>query len=248
MTGVRLQGKVALVTGGGGAIGGAIAQALAAEGARVVVADVSVDGGRQVAADIGGLFLRLDVTDRRSVEEAVGNVVGTFGGIDVLVNCAGLNTRVRFLDLTEADLDLVLNVNLKGTFLVSQAVARRMVERRQGGHIVNIELLSSRRPRRDLTHYQAAKAGVTALPQGTRLELPPHGICVNGIAPGLIETPLTAGNLADPAVRRERLGRIPLGRIGRPEDLVPVVLLLASDESSWMTGTVIVVDGGQLVA
>jgi NAD(P)-dependent dehydrogenase (short-subunit alcohol dehydrogenase family) len=234
----------ALVTGAAGGIGEAIAVALADKGSRVVVADIDEAGALRVAGRIGGLAVRVDIADADSVAAAVAEI----GPIDVLVNNAGVVGGAGPLATLplEALVD-VLRVNVTGTFLMTQAVAAVMIDAGNGGAIVNISSAGSFAPTAGLGHYEASKAAINALTRSAALELAPYGIRVNAIAPGPVETPLTSQAFADPAVRNAWLERIPLGRIATPADLVPIVLLLASPQGRHITGTVLPVDGGQLL-
>ena len=247
---MRLAGKVALVTGGSRGNGRAIALGLAREGADVAVNYVGHEAeARSAVAEIEALgrralAVRADTARGDEVARLVEEVTGHFGRIDVLVNNAGVLTRTPFLELGEAEWDRVLAVNLKGPFLVGQAVARRMVAQGGGGAIVNVSSINQFIASPNLAHYCASKGGVGALTRSMALELAPHGIRVNAIAPGLIETDMNRNDIARDDFREARLARIPLKLIGRPEDLVGVVVLLASDEARLSTGATFTVDGG----
>ena len=235
------------MTGAASGIGLAIATAYARAGAHVVIGDVNLEGAKSAADQLGAECGCLDVTTAASVSDFVARVVDEHGEIGILVNNAGTNTRRALLELPEEEFDRVLAVCLKGTFLMTQAVGRLMVRVARGGAVINVASLGAFQPYPGIGHYEAAKAGVIALTRAAALELAPHQIRVNAIAPGVIETPLTAANLANPEVRSARLSRIPLGRFGRPEDVANLAVVLASDESAFMTGTVVVADGGQLL-
>jgi NAD(P)-dependent dehydrogenase (short-subunit alcohol dehydrogenase family) len=249
----RVEGKVALVTGAGGGIGGAAAAGLAREGAAVLCTDVDAAAVETVAAGIraaGGRATAqaLDVRDRAAVDAAVAACVGEFGRLDVLVECAGISHRSNFLDLDSATWDRIIAVNLTGMFHLGQAAARQMVRQGAngpgGGSIINItsQLAEVTRPER--AAYVASKGGTRSLTQSMAIDLAAHGIRVNAVAPGPTLTGLTRASYTDPDARRATEALIPLGRLGQPEDLVGAVLFLASDESRWVTGSTVTVDGG----
>lgn len=247
----RVAGKRALVAGAGGGIGGAAARALAREGASVVCGDVDRTAALACAAEIvaaGGraVGVHLDVSDRASVEAAVATAVAQLGGLDVSLDSAGISVTASLLDLDPADWHRVLAVNLTGAFHMGQAAARRMVAQGQGGSIITVTSQLAEVGIPDKTAYLASKGGARSLTIGMALDLAPHGIRANAVAPGPVLTGLTRGRFADDETRRWTLARIPLGRIGDPEDLAGAVLYLASDESRWVTGTTLVVDGGYL--
>jgi gluconate 5-dehydrogenase len=189
--------------------------------------------------------VQADVSDAAQVQAMVEQTLATFGRIDILMNNAGAVIRKPFLEIEEETWDRIIDVNLKGVFLVSQAVARHMVARQGGGSIINTSSISAQIAYDDLSHYQAAKAGVYMLTRGMAYELAKHNIRVNAIEPGLIETDLNRARLADPELRARRVGKIPLGRPGQPDDLAGAAIYLASDESAFTTGAAIRIDGGQ---
>jgi glucose 1-dehydrogenase len=248
--GGRLEGKRALVTGAERGIGRAIALGMAREGADVVVLFYRQPGSAEevvtAVRELGrrALAMRSDVSRPDDVRRVVDAAYRELGGLEVLVNNAGILLRQPFLEIPEADFTRILEVNLKGTFLVSQEVARRMVAAGAGGSIVNISSLSAERAAPGLVHYQASKAGVFMLTRGMALELARYGIRVNAIAPGLTLTDLNRDQMTDPVIRAQRIGAVPLGRPGTPDDHVGAAIFLASDESAWMTGASIAVDGG----
>ena len=248
----RVEGKVALVAGAGGGIGGAGAFGLAREGAAVVCADIDAATAEAAAAQIrtaGGrsAALGLDVRDRSAVDAAIAAAVREFGRLDVLLDCVGVSQTAAFLDLDPAAWDRIIAVNLTGMFHLGQAVARQMVRQGGGGSIINVtsQLAEVARPER--AAYVASKGGGRSLTHAMALELAPHGIRVNAIAPGPTLTGLTRDSYADPERRRATIAQIPLGRLGEPEDIVGAILFLASDESRWVTGSTVTVDGGYLV-
>jgi glucose 1-dehydrogenase len=248
----RVEGKVALVAGSGGGIGGAGAAGLAREGAVVLCADIDAAAAEVTAArirDAGGRAnaFTLDVRDRTAVDAAIAAAVSGFGRLDVLLDCAGVSQTASFLNLDPGEWNRVIAVNLTGMFHLGQAAARQMVRQGSGGSIINVtsQLAEVARPER--AAYVASKGGGRSLTQAMALELAPHGIRVNAVAPGPTLTGLTRASYADPERRRATIAQIPLGRLGEPEDIVGAILFLASDESHWVTGSTVTVDGGYLV-
>ena len=239
---MSLQGQVALVTGGGSGIGRASARALAREGARVVVADRNVEGAEAVREAIeqsGGsaLAVAVDVADPQSVQALVDRTLAIYGQIDVLVNCAGIAPRKPVLEMTDEEWRQVIAVNLDGTFYVSRAVARPMVERGSGTLI----LIASDRGIYGLAggaHYSSSKAGVIAFTKSLALELGSRGVTVNAINPGTTDTPLARGTLTDDEWQK-RWTQDPLGRLSLPEDIAEIVLFLAKSGGKFMTGQLI---------
>lgn len=247
---MRLQDKVAIVTGGAQGIGLAIARRFAVEGARLMLADIGEDRGRAAAAELGAAFQACDVGDGASAEALVAATVARYGRVDVLVNNAGILHAAEFLDLAEADFDRVLRVNLKGTFLVGQAAARRMVAQFAAdgsrGSIVNLSSVTARLAIPNAIPYVVSKAGVSQLTNAMAIALAAQGVRVNAIGPGSIATDMLKVMMSDEAARRRILSRTPLGRCGEPEEIAAVALFLASDESSYVTGQTIMVDGGRI--
>jgi glucose 1-dehydrogenase len=247
----RVAGKVALVTGAGGGIGGAGAEALAREGAAVFCTDIDAAAAEATAGrirDASGQAAAqgLDVRDREAVDQAVAAVVRQFGRLDILLECAGSSHRGNSLDLDPPTWDRIIAVNLTGMFHLGQAAARQMVRRGGGGSIINVtsQLAEVARPER--AAYVASKGGGRSLTHAMAVDLAAHGIRVNAIAPGPTLTGLTRASYTDPAARRATEALIPLGRLGQPDDLAGAVLYLASDESRWVTGSTVTVDGGYL--
>ncbi|MBB4920810.1 SDR family NAD(P)-dependent oxidoreductase [Streptosporangium saharense] len=242
------EGRVVLVTGAASGIGRAVAEAFASAGDRVVVADVNRAGADEVAAEIGGLAVTLDVTNPESVSAAVDEVAEKLGPIEVLVNNAGLVAGGGLLvDLPFEVFDTVVSVNFRGTFTVTKTVAAQMIKTGKGGCIVNISSIGARQPTPGMGHYEATKAAVDALTRTGAVELASHGIRVNGVAPGPVHTPMTAGLMENPQAREAWESRIPLRKIATTEDITPLVLFLASANAGHITGTVVQVDGGQLL-
>lgn len=245
----RVDGKVALVAGGGGGIGGAGAEGLAREGAAVLCADIDVAAAEATTARIragGGraIAAALNVRDRSAVDAAVATAVREFGRLDVLLECAGVSGGGGFLDLDYSDWERIVGVNLTGMFHLGQAAARQMVRQGQGGSIINVTSQLAEVARRGSPAYIASKGGGRSLTQAMALDLAPHSIRVNAIAPGPTLTGLTRDRYADPERRSATIAQIPLGRLGDPQDLVGAILFLASDESRWVTGSTVTVDGG----
>lgn len=245
VTDLRLSGKVCLVTGSSRGIGSAIAGAFASEGAQVVITYATRQGeAERIARDIGAVAVRrLDVRDRKNIDEVFSEVASKFGRIDVLVNNAGVNRTDDFDRLTEEDWDLVLDVDLKGVFLCCQAVLPFLPD---GGRIINIGSLSGEYGGPRTPSYAAAKAGVMALTHNLARFLGPRNITVNCLSPGVIENEFTAETMA-PEVREKAQSLLLIKRFGRVEDLTGAAVFLASDESSYMTAQTLSVNGGAWV-
>ncbi len=249
-----LDGKVAIVTGGAGGIGYAIAERFLREKAKVVIADVDTEKGARAERDLARLgdvqFVKADVGRRLDVHNLVAATIDSFGEIDILVNNAGIAHGADFLDVTEEDFDRVLAVNLKGSFLTGQAVARQMVDRVKAGgpagSIVNMSSINAVLAIASQLPYSVSKGGVKQLTKAMALSLAPFGIRVNAIGPGSIRTDMLASVNADPAARERILSRTPLGRIGETAEIAAIAVFLASDEASYITGQTIYADGGRL--
>ena len=242
-----------MVTGAGSGINRAIALRFAEEGAAVVVADVDPGGAEETRSQVraaGGRaeVARVDVRRRDEIDAMVKTALDRFGKIDILVNGAGVESLMPFLDLEEAEWNRVLAVNLTGAFLCGQAVAREMVRAGRGGKILNIASVNAVVSLPNQAHYVSSKGGLLMLTKAMAIELAPHGINVNAIGPGAVETPLTAKSFSDPARREFLRSRIPLNRFGQPRDIANAAVFLASEESSFVTGTILFVDGGRLIS
>jgi NAD(P)-dependent dehydrogenase (short-subunit alcohol dehydrogenase family) len=241
-------GTVALVSGGASGIGRAAAAAWIAAGARVAVFDQSAERLEETAAALGRDRLATvcgDVTEEADCERAVAETLARFGAVDVVLNSAGTGAIGRVWEMDPALWDRVIAVNLRGTFLLTRAATRWMVERRRPGRVVNIASTNASVPTTGHSPYCASKAGVVAFTQVAALDLAPHRVTVNAIAPGPVDTNLTAPLFAMPGAREEFLRHVPLGRIGRADDIAAMALFLASPAAEWVTGQCFYVDGGQ---
>jgi 2-deoxy-D-gluconate 3-dehydrogenase len=257
-----LKGKAAIVTGGAMGIGEAIASRLAEAGASVMIADISQEAANKAVERIKSRDGKASAiyADAGSVEDAskvVQATVDAFGRLDILVNNAGIYPFTPALQMTESMWDKVLGINLKGVFFFAQAAAQQMIQAGHGGKIVNIASIDGLHPTGNLAHYDASKGGVVMVTKSLALEFGPHKINVNAIAPGGIQTPggqaqsaaiLSTVNMPTEELTKAFMARIPLGRMGEPDDIAKVVLFLASSASDYMTGGLIVVDGGYLLS
>lgn len=247
---MRFEDRVVIVTGAAQGIGLACAQAFAAEGAAVVVADINATAGAAAAERLAAsgaqvMFQPCDVGDAADAAALVETAAGWRGRLDVLVNNAAIIRAADFLDLAEADFDAVLRVNLKGSFLVGQAAARVMA-RRGAGTIVNLSSVNGVTAIPNQAPYNVSKGGIDQLTRVMALALADKGIRVNAVGPGSIMTDMLRSVMHDETTRRRILSRTPLGRCGEPEEVARTVLFLASDDASYITGQVIYLDGGRL--
>jgi NAD(P)-dependent dehydrogenase (short-subunit alcohol dehydrogenase family) len=260
MDSTRHQGNVAIVTGAGSGIGRSTAARLAAEGATVVAVDRNEQAAQATAADLPDgsarvLAMAVDVADRAQLEQMVSRSVAELGKIDVLVNCAGIYQAKSWLDVTEADWDWLMGVNLRGLFFCSQVVGRQMIAQRSG-RIVNIASRAGKVGNAHAVVYGATKAGVISLTRTLALALAPHGVTVNAICPGPIDTPMGQQSVDEMialglTTREEHLAerttRIPLGRVGTPDEVAALVAYLASDEVAYVTGESVNINGGSFM-
>ena len=250
---MQLENKVAIVTGGAHGIGLAVARRYAAEGAKVVIADIDGVAGEAAAGTLDGArgrFVLTDVGDRSNADHLVAETSRLFGGVDILVNNAGMVHGADFLDLAEADFDSVLRPNLKGAFLVGQAAAKRMVAQVNAGNppgaIINMSSINAVVAIPNQVPYCVSKGGLAQLTKVMALSLAPYGIRVNAIGPGSIMTDILKAVGTDREAKRRILARTPLGRIGEPDEIAAIAVFLASRDSSYITGQTVYADGGRL--
>jgi NAD(P)-dependent dehydrogenase (short-subunit alcohol dehydrogenase family) len=231
--------RVAVIIGGASGIGWATAQALAAEGCRITIADLNAEGARERAAELGGAHTgtTVDVTD----EDSVQHLFDDLGPIDIAVNCAGFSNVGLITEMPVADFRAVIDVCLNGAMIVAKHAGRHL---REGGSLVQISSLNARQPAAGMSAYCAAKAGLSMLTQVAALEMGPRGIRVNAVAPGFVHTPLTAAAASVPGVVEDYVDNTALGRAGTPDDIANAVVYLCSAGSSWLTGEVLDINGG----
>ena len=254
---IDLTEKVVIVTGGAMGIGFGIAYRLAEAGASVVIADMNKKVADEsviklLAKGWKASAVAVDVSNAEQVKSLIDAAVNTFGSVDILVNNAGVYPNIPMLDLQEKDFDRILSINLKGVFLTTQAVSKQMIKQGNGGKIINITSIDALHPSMvGLATYDASKHGLWGFTKNIALELAPHKIWVNAVAPGGINTPGTGVDTVSKEMEEQMkpfLAKIPMHRMGEPDDIGKAVLFLASDLSSYMTGSQIVVDGGFLLA
>lgn len=260
---ISLKNKSAIVTGGAMGIGLGIAYRLAEAGAKVVIADIDVGAAKKAAEKLTTQGwevrpMKVDVSNEQEVKHLVADTISVFGSLDILVNNAGIYPNILMMQMTAEDFEKVLAVNLKSVFFCTQAAAKQMISQGRGGRIINITSIDALHPSMaGLAHYDASKHGVWGFTKNVALELAPHKIWVNAIAPGGISTPgvtaLQKGMKLPAGVDMKKIletfsAKIPIGRMGEPDDIGRAALFLASDLSSYMTGSQIVVDGGVLLS
>ena len=246
---MRLENKVALISGGARGMGAVEAKLFAEEGAKVIIGDILEEEGRKVEAEIneaGGecVFVSLDVRSEEAWQNAVNEAVSRYGKLDILVNNAGIYRAHNVEETTSDEWDQVMDINAKGVFLGTKHAIPAMRDA-GGGSIVNISSVAGLVGSRATSAYNASKGAVRLLTKSTSIQYASDGIRANSVHPGTIETPMTEGFLADPSMRQDRMDRTPIGRLGKPEDVAYGALFLASDEASFMTGSELVIDGGR---
>jgi 2-deoxy-D-gluconate 3-dehydrogenase len=248
---MSLEEKVAIVTGGAMGIGQGIALRLAQAGASVVIADVNEESGNRTAEKIEStgadvLFTQVDVSSVTDAYKAVEATVQAFGHLDILVNAAGVYPFIKVMEITEEVWDRVFDINTKGAFFFSKAAAKRMISEGHGGKIINIASVGALSPTGGLVHYDSSKSAVIMITKAMAIELGGKGISVNAIAPGAIMTPGTNDRLGGDR-GKFLASNLPLRRLGKPDDIAKVALFLTSSAADYMTGSVVVVDGGRLL-
>ncbi|HSJ52331.1 MAG TPA: SDR family oxidoreductase [Anaerolineae bacterium] len=246
-------GQVVLITGGTSGIGLAAAELFAGQGAAVMLAGRSADKGEDAVAALAAAgaqaaFVRADVRDEDGVRYLVAETLSEFGRLDVLVNSAGVINRILLTELEQPDWDVVMDTNLRGVYLLCKHVLPVLFEQRSGAVVNVASYLGAYGARETSPAYNASKAGVVSLTRSLALQAGPHGVRVNAVCPGFVVTPLNEGivrNAPDPVAKEQEMSRpYPLGRLGRPGDVAPAILFLASSEAAWITGSALVVDGG----
>jgi len=251
---LKLENKVAIVTGGAKGIGHAVVRRFLDEGAKVILADIDENAGSRAEIELQKFgdvrFVECDVAERLDVRNMVAATLDAFGDIDILVNNAGVVVAGDFLELDPAEFERVLKINLTGYFMVGQAVARHMVDRIKSGGpagtIVNMSSVNAVLAIANQIPYTVSKGGINQLTKIMALSLAPYGIRVNGIGPGSIMTELLESVMDKPEVRTRILSRTPLGRIGEPAEVAAIAAFLASDDASYITGQTIYADGGRM--
>lgn len=248
---MRFSGKVVVVTGAAQGIGRSIAERFLSEGAKVVIADINAAQLEQTAKEIGTsdtvIPVTTDVSVKSEVDDLVAIAVAKFGRLDIMVNNAGICPVADFLDFTEEQYDRTLAVNLKGGFLGTQAAARAMIDKGEGGVIINMSSINSGLANPSVAPYAISKGGLNQVTSTAAVAFAPHGIRVCGVGPGTIATEIIKGAFTDRAGMNAILARTPMGRLGEPEEIAGVVAFLASDDASYLTGETIYPDGGRRV-
>jgi len=247
---MKLKNKIAIVTGSGRGIGKSTALELAKEGAKVVVSDIDIKECQNVCDEIkkigsDAIAVKCDISKKSDVDAMIKKIMQKFQKIDILINNAGVVLMKPFVEMTEKDWDFVLDINLKGVFLCTNAVAKQMIKQKSG-KIISVASIAGEVGFMNTSAYCASKAGIINLTRELAMELSPHNINVNAIAPGVIATKMTEDMLKDKKTKEVLLASTPLGRVGQPEEIGKAVVFLASDDSNFITGHTLVVDGGWL--
>lgn len=249
---MNLEGKVAIVTGGAQGIGKGIVERYVKENAKVAIFDIDKDMLEATEAEMksmGGdvMTFTVDVLSKEQIFNAVNAVADKWGHIDILVNDAGICPWADFLEIPEEDWDKVMGINLKGYFLMSQAVGRIMSKQKDGGSIIHMSSVNGLAAEAQIAHYNVSKGGINMLTMSMALELAKYNIRVNAICPGFIDTRLNRSDIENEEWLKEYLKTIPMGRVGKPSDIASAAFFLASDDSAYVTGHLLVVDGGQII-
>lgn len=249
---MNLEGKVAIVTGGAQGIGKGIVERYVKENAKVAIFDIDKDMLEAIEAEMksmGGdvITFTVDVLSKEQIFNAINAVADKWGHIDILVNDAGICPWADFLEIPEEDWDKVMGINLKGYFLMSQAVGRIMSKQKDGGSIIHMSSVNGLAAEAQIAHYNVSKGGINMLTMSMALELAKYNIRVNAICPGFIDTRLNRSDIENEEWLKEYLKTIPMGRVGKPSDIASAAFFLASDDSAYITGHLLVVDGGQII-
>lgn len=248
----KLNGKVAVITGGAQGLGLTMAEALSSMGADIVIADIQDVKAKEAAESIGKQYqnrafpVHLDVSDRSSIHQASQEIITQFGKVDILINNAGIAQRKKIEEVEERDWDRLMNINLKGVFLCSQAFGRFMIQQKKG-KIINMSSVVGFLGAEERISYGVSKSGVAHMTRLLASEWAKHGITVNAIAPGYFLTEMTESYFSKPDVGKKFLDTVPLGRLGKPSDLSGLVVFLASEASDYITGQIFFVDGGRML-
>lgn len=249
---MNLEGKVAIVTGGAQGIGKGIVERYVKEKAKVAIFDIDksmLEATEAEMKSLGGdvITFTVDVLSKEQIFDAVDAVADKWGHIDILVNDAGICPWADFLEIPEEDWDKVMGINLKGYFLMSQAVGRIMSKQKDGGSIIHMSSVNGLAAEAQIAHYNVSKGGINMLTMSMALELAKYNIRVNAICPGFIDTRLNRSDIENEEWLKEYLKTIPMGRVGKPSDIASAAFFLASDDSTYITGHLLVVDGGQII-
>ena len=247
---MKLKNRIAIITGAARGIGLACAERFVAEGAKVIIADVLDEIGKAEAKRLGATYMHCDVSKSSDVNATVVATIKQHGAVDILLNNAAINISGDFLDMSEADFDKVIGINLKGSFLMLQACAREMVKQvmagKPAGSIINMSSVNDTLAIPAIVSYCVAKGGVSQLTRATSIYLAPHGIRVNAIGPGSIMTDMLKGVVNDKATMARVMSRTPMGRVGEPSEIASIAVFLASEDASYVTGQTIYADGGRM--